>query len=89
VQKKIPGKNIRRSAISQRKKNRASKQQSANSLQKILAEAKCIKKSCTGMRLKKKNRDAKILYPHPPGFLMVRPLCKVSQNLPCAKLIRN
>ena len=44
VQRKMPGKKFVQ-PLRQRKKIRASKQQSTNSLEKILAEVKCIKKN--------------------------------------------
>ena len=64
VQRKMPGKKIR-----------ASKQQSANSLEKkFLQRLHALKKNPADTRDWKKNRAAKFLYPPPlSGFLMVRP----------------
>ena len=55
--------------LRQRKTIRASKQQSTNSLEKLIrAEVKCIKKkSCRDMRLKKKFVPQKFYTP-PPGI---------------------
>ena len=68
----MPGKkNLRCYYI--REKNRACKVQIV--LKKILAEVKCIKKSCRDMRLKKKLCRKNFITPL-PGFLMVPPLIK-------------
>ena len=76
--------------LRQRKKIRASKQQSTNSLEKILAEVKCIKKNPAETWDWKKIRAAKILYPPPlPGYLIVRPLGRTLHYITTKFLLKN
>ena len=72
VQRKMPGKKFVQ-PLRQRKKIRASKQQSTNSLEKrFLQRLNALKKILQRHETEKIICAAKILFPPLPGFLMVR-----------------